>query len=290
MEKIRYQPAVVISGASTGIGESTALELARRGFLVFAGVRTEEAAERLKSRSQGNLVPLRLDITDASQIAKAGELVREKTQEAGLLGLVNNAGIAMSCPMEVIPLNDFRRQLEVNLVGHLAMIQTFLPLLRKRPGRIVNITSINGSMATPYLGPYAASKFALEAISDSLRVELRHWGIKVIVVAPGAVKTPIWNKSADSAEAMSKTVSTESVRPYCDDLEIWRKTAQEAERNGDPVETVVEKITIALTSPQPRSRYYLHFSQRFLCRGFKVVPECIRDWFICRGMGFHKRK
>jgi NAD(P)-dependent dehydrogenase (short-subunit alcohol dehydrogenase family) len=290
MEKITSQPAVVISGASTGIGEATALELNRRGFQVFAGVRSEEAAERLKSRSQGLLEPLLLDITDASQIAKAAELVREKTQETGLLGLVNNAGIAMSCPLEVIPLNDFRRQMEVNLVGHLAMIQTFLPLLRKRPGRIINVTSINGSMATPYLGPYAASKFALEAVSDSLRLELRHWGIKVIVVAPGAVKTPIWNKSADSADAMSKTVSTESVQPYRDDLEIWRITAQEAEKHGDPVEKVVEKICLALTSPRPQARYYLHFSQRFLCRGFKVVPESIRDWFICRGMGFHQKK
>jgi NAD(P)-dependent dehydrogenase (short-subunit alcohol dehydrogenase family) len=289
MDNNKTHSAVVITGASTGIGEATALELDRRGFQVFAGIRSEEDGKRLQSKSQGGLIPLILDVTDSDQIAAATQFVREKTSENGLAGLINNAGIAISCPLETVPLADFRRQLEVNVIGHLAMIQAFIPLLRKRPGRIVNISSINGAIATPYLGPYAASKFALEALSDALRIELRHWGIRVIVIAPGAIKTPIWNKSAMNADQLSKSISMGGIKLYETDLEAWRNVALDVEQNADPVERVVEQILHALTSPRPRARYYLRFSQRFICRGFKIVPECIRDWFVCRAMGFNAK-
>jgi NAD(P)-dependent dehydrogenase (short-subunit alcohol dehydrogenase family) len=279
------QPAVVITGASTGIGEATALELDRRGFQVFAGVRTAEAGKRLQSLASPLLTPLLLDVTDAAQIAAAVEFVRGKIGGQGLAGLVNNAGIAISGPLEILPLADFRRQLEVNVTGQLAVIQAFIPLLRLCRGRIVNVTSINGALAAPYLGPYAASKFALEAMSDALRIELRQWGIKVIVVAPGAVKTPIWDKSAAKAEKITQSVSPEGMKLYEADLEVWRKVVLDVAQKADPVETVVDKIVHALTSPRPRARYYLHFSQRFLCRGFKILPESLRDWFVRRAMG-----
>lgn len=277
-------PSVVVTGASTGIGAAAALELERRGYLVFAGVRSEEAGARLKSMSSGKIISLFLDVTDGEQIAAAAAKVREATGDAGLSGLVNNAGIAVSSPLEIIPLAEFRRQMEVNVVGQLAVIQAFLPLLRTARGRIVNVTSINGSLATPFLGPYAASKFAFEAMSDALRIELRRWGIKVIVVAPGAIKTPIWDKSSTSAEQLAAGVSEEGKKLYETDLDTWREVVREVARTADPVEKVVEKIVLALTSPRPRARYYLKFSQRFLCRGFRVAPESIRDWCVRRAM------
>jgi NAD(P)-dependent dehydrogenase (short-subunit alcohol dehydrogenase family) len=276
--------AIVVTGASTGIGAAVALELDRRGYQVFAGVRSVEAGKRLQTQATGALLPLLLDVTDPAQIAAATEIVREKTGESGLAGLVNNAGIAISGPLEIVPLAEFQRQLEVNVVGQLAMIQAMIPLLRKHRGRIVNISSVNGGLATPYLGPYAASKFALEAMSDALRIELRKWDIKVSVIAPGAIKTPIWDKSSETAEKMTKSVSPEGLKLYETDLEAWRKVVLNVAQKADPVEKVVEKVVLALQSPHPRARYYLHFSQRFLCRAFKIFPESIRDWFVRRAM------
>jgi NAD(P)-dependent dehydrogenase (short-subunit alcohol dehydrogenase family) len=285
MDTKKPQLAVVVTGASTGIGEAAALELDRRGYLVFAGVRNEEAAKRLKDRATGPLTPVMLDVTDSAQIAAVCEMVRQNTGGNGLAGLVNNAGIAISGPLEITPLGDFRRQLEVNVIGQLAVTQAFIPLLRIGRGRIVNISSINGALASPYLGPYSASKFALEAISDALRVELRQWGIKVIVIAPGAIDTPIWNKSAETAVQLSKNLPTEGMKLYEHDLDLWRKAVAKIAQQADPVSTVVEKIVHALTSPRPRARYYLHFSQRFVCRAFKILPESMRDWFVCGALG-----
>jgi NAD(P)-dependent dehydrogenase (short-subunit alcohol dehydrogenase family) len=285
MEPNKQYPAIVITGASTGIGEATALELDRRGYQVFAGVRTMDAGKRLQAQSNGTLTPILLDVTDSAQIAAAAEFIKDKTAGKGLSGLVNNAGIAVSGPLEIMPLADFRRQLEVNVTGQLAIIQAFIPLLRICRGRIVNITSVNGALATPYLGPYAASKFALEAISDALRIELRQWGIKVIVIAPGAIKTPIWDKSTDTANMISQTLSPHGMDLYENDLNAWRSVAINVARTADPVEKIVRKIIQALESHHPRARYYLHFRQRVLCRGFKILPESIRDWFVCRAMG-----
>lgn len=284
MDRNNPSPAVVITGASTGIGEATALELDRRGYLVFAGVRSAEAAQRLQAQSMGKLIPLILDVTNAEQIAAAADKVRENTRENGLAGLVNNAGIAISSPLEIIPLSDFRKQLEVNVIGQLAVIQAFIPLLRMKAGRIVNITSINGALAPPYLGPYSASKFAFEAISDALRLELRHWGIKVSVIAPGAIRTPIWDKSTATAEKLSDKVSPEGLKLYENDMNIWRKVVLDIAQKADPVEKVVEQILHALTSPRPKARYYLRFSQRYVCRGLKILPESLRDWFVRRAM------
>jgi NAD(P)-dependent dehydrogenase (short-subunit alcohol dehydrogenase family) len=286
MENSKQPPVVVISGASTGIGEATALELDRRGFHVFAGVRKAEAGERLRAKSTGRLTPIFLDVTDHAQIAATAKQVRERTAENGLAGLINNAGIAVSCPMEILPITEFRRQLEVNVVGQLALIQAFIPQLRLCRGRVINISSVNGAVAAPYLGPYSASKFALEAVSDALRIELRRWGIKVIVVAPGAIKTPIWEKSAIMADKLAEGVSPEGVKLYEEDLDRWRKAVEKMAEAADPVEKIVEKIVLALTAPRPRARYYLRFSQRFMCRGLKTVPESIRDWFVRRALNF----
>ena len=173
------RPTVVITGASTGIGEASALELGRRGFRVFAGVRREADAQRLKARSP-DIAPLLLDVTDAGQIAAAAEAVGRAVGDAGLAGLVNNAGIVVAGPLEILPLDRLRSQFEVNVVGQIAVTQAFLPLLRKGRGRIVNMSSLNGRIASPYLAPYAASKHALEAVNNAMRVEFRAWGIRVV--------------------------------------------------------------------------------------------------------------
>src|SRR5689334_6739039 len=174
--------AILVTGASTGIGRATALELARRGATVYAGVRDPAAVDGL------GLTPVELDVTDAEQVAALS------TRLERLDGLVNNAGIAVTGPLEHLPLDEVRRQLEVNALGQLAVTQACLPALRAARGRIVNMSSISGRVAFPMFGPYAASKFALEAFSDSLRRELRGSGVDVVVIEPGGVTTPIWER------------------------------------------------------------------------------------------------
>ena len=170
--------SVVITGASTGIGEACALELDRGGFRVFAGVRSEVAGEKLKAQASSRLTPVMIDVTDAASIAAAAEAVGRTLGDAGLAGLVNNAGIAVAGPLEAVPIEALRQQFEVNVIGQVAVTQVFLPLLRKARGRVVNISSINGGLSLPYMGAYSASKFAMEAVTDALRVELRTWGIR----------------------------------------------------------------------------------------------------------------
>src|SRR5262245_48241545 len=187
--------AVVVTGTSTGIGAATVARLASMGFHVFAGVRREEDARAARSGAKGNVTPLMMDITDAAMIAAAAKTVEQVVAERGLAGLVNNAGVVTTGPLELQPLDDFRRQLEVNLIGPLAVTQAFLPLVRRGRGRIVNVGSIGGLLVLPIEGAYSASKFGLEALSDALRLELRQWGIHVSHVDPGVTDTPIFGKT-----------------------------------------------------------------------------------------------
>src|SRR5258708_33287478 len=182
--------SVVATGASTGIGEACALRLDRRGFHVFAGVRREVDGGALKQKASGRLTPILLDVTDASSIKSAAAAVAASLDEEGLSGLVNNAGIAIAGPLEFLPIDELRRQFEVNVIGQIAVTQAFLPLLRKGHGRIVNMGSISGRLAFPLLGPYAASKFALRALTTALRMELRPWGIPVSIIEPSGIATP----------------------------------------------------------------------------------------------------
>jgi NAD(P)-dependent dehydrogenase (short-subunit alcohol dehydrogenase family) len=296
-ETNNHQPAVLITGASTGIGEACALELDRRGFRVFAGVRTQEAADRLQHmatvreceysppKSTSRLTPVMIDITDAASISSAAAKIKEQTEQRGLAGLVNNAGIGVSGPLEIIPIDEIRRQFEVNVIGQIAVIQALLPLLRITKGRIVNIGSVNGAFAPPYLGPYSASKFAMEAITDALRMELRTWGISVSIVEPGPIDTPIWEKSFSAADRLAKTVSSEAMKLYEADLTALRKHVDQIARKAEPVDIVVRAVVHALTSHKPKTRYFLHFGNRFMFRGFKIVPDVIRDWLVCHFAG-----
>jgi NAD(P)-dependent dehydrogenase (short-subunit alcohol dehydrogenase family) len=184
---------VLVTGASTGIGEAAVLHLKTLGFDTVGAVRRDEDAERLEERG---IRTVRIDVTDGDQIAAA----RDELGDAPLAGLVNNAGIAVAAPIEFLPVESFRQQLEVNLIGQLAVTQAFLPALRRAGGRVVNVSSIGGRVALPFVGPYAGSKFALEALSDSLRRELRPWGIEVSVIEPGSIATPMWDKGVDESQ------------------------------------------------------------------------------------------
>lgn len=248
-------PAVVVTGVSTGIGKATAEVLLARGFQVFGSVRSAVAADAAQKALGSRFVPLVFDVTDEAAIARAAGLVKKTLGSEPLAGLVNNAGIAVGGPLQMVRVEDFRRQLEVNLVGPLLVTQAFLPLLgaekgfQGKPGRIVNISSVGGKVSVPFLGPYGISKHGLEAFSDSLRRELQLFGIDVIVVGPGAVATPIWDKAeaADSGP-LAGTVYDGPVRKFQDYFIADG-------RKGLPPEAIGKVVWKALTLEKPKARY-----------------------------------
>ena len=205
--------SVLVTGASTGIGRACAERLDGAGWRVFAGVRKQPDADSLREAGSERLVPLILDVTDAGQIAAAAERIGGETGEAGLDGLVNNAGIAIGGPLETLPIDDFRRQIEVNLTAHVAVTQAMLPAIRRARGRIVFITSIGGLMAVPMFGAYHAAKFGLEAVGDVFRQELRQWGISVSIVEPGSIATPIWERGQEEVDAIAERVGDGHAEP-----------------------------------------------------------------------------
>jgi len=278
-------PAILITGASSGIGEACALELDCLGFRVFAGVRSDAAAQSLRTKASSRLTPLMIDVTEAASIAAAAGVVAKETGDAGLAGLVNNAGIVVSGPLEAVPLDALRRQFEVNVVGQVAVTQAMLPLLRKAAGRVVHIGSVNGAMSPPYMGPYSASKYALEAINDALRLELRTWGIKVSIVEAGPIATSIWEKSAAAADRLAEQAPDEILKLYDADLAAMRKTVDRAARGAKPVECVVRAVVHALTAKRPKSRYYIGWSPSLLFTVFGLFPNRLRDWLIRREIG-----
>jgi NAD(P)-dependent dehydrogenase (short-subunit alcohol dehydrogenase family) len=283
-QSLRGRPTVVITGASTGIGAASATELARRGFSVFAGVRKESDGARLKAQSP-HIVPLLLDVTDAGQIAAAAQTVDRSVGDAGLTGLVNNAGIVVAGPLEVLPLDQLRLQLEVNVVGQIAVTQAFLPLLRAARGRIVNMSSLNGRIASPYLAPYAASKHALEAVNDAMRLELRAWGIRVCVIEPGATTTPIWDKSIAAADALAGKINDGTIGLYKVDLDAMRQATRKLAHAALPVDSVVRCVVHALTARRPNARYPVGLKVNLLLRAYKWIPDRVWDWIVQRSLG-----
>src|SRR5215469_18875207 len=217
--------SVIITGASTGIGEACALRLVSRGFRVFAGVRKELDGGALKQKASDRLTPIILDVTDAASIKSAAAAVAEALGGEGLSGLVNNAGIAIAGPLEFLPIDELRNQFEVNVIGQIAVTQAFLPLLRKGHGRIVNMGSIAGKSALPFIGPYCASKFALEALTDSLRMELLPWNIPVSIIEPAYVTTPIWQKSLQTGEKVAAMLPPQAHELYGHAITSMRKIA-----------------------------------------------------------------
>jgi NAD(P)-dependent dehydrogenase (short-subunit alcohol dehydrogenase family) len=278
-------PAVLITGASTGIGQACSLELDRRGFRVFAGVRSEASAENVKAKASAQLAPLMIDVTDAASIAAAAETVAKSVGQAGLAGLVNNAGIAVAGPLEALPIDALRKQLEVNVIGQMAVTQAFLPLLRLARGRVVNMSSINGGLAVPYMGAYSASKFALEAITDALRVELRTFGIRVSAVEPAAITTPIWQKSLDSADQLEANVAPELLALYQSDLDAMRRAVDKSIRTALPVERVVRAVVHALMAKRPKTRYFIGPGVRSSFTILKLLPDRLHDRIVRKSIG-----
>jgi len=279
------QGVVVITGASTGIGEACALHLDGLGFRVFAGVRKPADGEALKARSSDRLTPVQLDVTDEQMRAAAFETVAETTGSAGLAGLVNNAGIAVAGMLEFLPVAELRSQLEVNVIGAVAVTQTFLPLLRRARGRVVNIGSDSGLLSHPFLGAYCASKFALEAITDALRLEVRPWGIKVSIIEPGSIQTPIWEKSRAAANLLLESMPRQAHELYGAAMEAVRKVSLKIAASGIPPSSVARTVAHALTANRPKTRYRVGKDAAFQALLARYVPDRLRDALIARFMG-----
>ena len=274
--------AVVITGASTGIGEACALRLDKHGWRVFAGVRKEADGAALQEKSSDKLTPVMIDVTDQASVTAARETVRAAVGEAGLAGLVNNAGISIVGPLEFLPPEDLRRQLEVNVIGQIVVTQAFLSLIRAGAGRIVNIGSIAGRMAVPFLGPYSASKFAMEALTDSLRQELRPWGIEVALVEPGSIATPIWGKGQANADEMEKNMPEEAMKLYGDAFTALRAAVKELGEAAIPPDEVTKFVERALTASKPKTRYVVGRDAQLQRVIAKVVPDRVRDGLVQR--------
>jgi NAD(P)-dependent dehydrogenase (short-subunit alcohol dehydrogenase family) len=275
--------SVLITGASTGIGRATALRLDAAGWQVFAGVRKQEDAAALGEVGSDRLVPLIIDVTDASQIAAAAERIGGAT-EGRLDGLVNNAGIAVPGPLETLPLDDFRRQVDVNLTAQVAVTQAMLPLIRPARGRVVFIASIGGRIAFPLNGAYHAAKFGIEAVGDVFRQELRPWGISVSIVEPGSIDTPIWERGAQNASEIEARAHPEQEALYGKAIASFRKVVQDLADRGIPPEKVAEAISHALESSRPRTRYLVGLDAKVQARLKVLIPDRVFDRIVARTM------
>jgi len=267
MREEQYMESVVVTGVSTGIGWGITKILIQHGFRVFGSVRKTQDAERLSKEFGERFVPLFFDVTDEASVQIAAQQVRNQLNGEILFGLVNNAGIAVPAPLMHQPIDEFRHQMEVNLIGAVIVSQAFLPLLgvdrslKGKPGRIINISSVSGQRGAPFVGAYAASKHALEGLSEVLRRELMLYGIDVIIIGPGAVSTPIWDKA--EKEDISIYKDTEYARSAVE----FQKYMVAIGKQGYPPEKVGEIVLHALTASKPRVRY-------------AVVPNALSSWFI----------
>jgi NAD(P)-dependent dehydrogenase (short-subunit alcohol dehydrogenase family) len=281
----------LITGASTGIGRASTLRLAAKGWTVLAGVRDPAAGERLlaESAGPGKVIPLPLEVTDSLQIAQAVERVEQESAQAGtaarggLDALVNNAGIGVGGPLELISQDDLRRQFDVNVLAQVAVTQALLPALRRAHGRIVFVSSIGGRVATPFLAPYAASKHAIEAIGDALRVELRSSNIQVALLEPGSVATPIWDKARADADAVS--VPQEFQAEYGNVPAAMGKALANTERRGVSPELVAQTIERALTARRMKARYLVGRDAKAMLIIRRLLPDHVFDRFIRRALG-----
>jgi NAD(P)-dependent dehydrogenase (short-subunit alcohol dehydrogenase family) len=277
--------SAVVTGASTGIGRACALALHRQGWMVFAGVRRDADGDSLRRETSDRLHPVRLDVTDPDQVRQAADRVAGAVGASGLDGLVNNAGIAVAGPLEFVPPARLLRQLEVNVVGQVAVTQALLPLLRRARGRIVNMGSVSGLISLPFMGPYSASKFALEAVTDALRLELAPWGVEVVIVEPGAVATPIWDKSGQAAADLFAALPPEAGTLYGEVFEGLRAAVVAQGRRGIPPARVAQVVLRALTARRPRTRYVVAPGGRGRAVGLlRRLPDRTRDRWVLRSL------
>lgn len=281
--------SAVVTGASTGIGHACAARLVEEGWQVFAGVRKAEDAERLKAGLGDNLVPVMIDVTDNDSVCTAAETVRTALSGRTLDGLVNNAGIAVAGPMLNISLDAFQQQMDVNVTGVVRVTQAFGPLLgvdenlEGGPGRIVMMSSVAGEMAAPFLGPYSASKHAVEGLSKALRRELMLYGIQVVVIGPGAVATPIWEKAEE--------VDPEPYRQtrFYDALMRIRQWMTRNGPEGFPPSKIADRVFRALTEDKPDFRYAI-VPQRLTNWSLpKLLPDRMVDNMVAKRVGLQRK-
>jgi NAD(P)-dependent dehydrogenase (short-subunit alcohol dehydrogenase family) len=274
--------SVLVTGASTGIGEACALGLDGSGHKVFAGVRREADGDRLREKASPRLEPVLLDVTDQDHVASVAEHIDRSVGGAGLSGLVNNAGIALGGPLEFLPLDEWRRQFEVNVFGQIAVTQALIPLLRRATGRVVFIGSLSGRVSTPLMGPYGASKHAIEAIGESLREELRPWGMHVAVVEPGAIRTPIWDKGRATADQLEEAMPAGARQLYGDGIDRIRGLIDQQERDGIPPERVATTVEHALFARRPRYRYLVGTDARVAGNLERVLPDKVMAKLVAK--------
>jgi NAD(P)-dependent dehydrogenase (short-subunit alcohol dehydrogenase family) len=265
--------AVVVTGASTGIGRATALFLDEKGYTVFAGVRKEADAKALAEEGSERLSPITIDVTNQPSIAAAKEEVEHAIGQDRLVGLVNNAGVGNGGPVETLDLQDLRDVLEVNLIGQVAVTQAFLPLVRQSKGTIVFIGSIGGRVASPFMSPYNTSKFAIEALGESLRHEVSPWEIDVAVVEPSSIDTPIWRKGAETIDEQTAKMSPDAKRLYGKQLVRMEEVLTETANRGIPPKKVAEAIHDAIQSDNPKHRYLVGRDAKIGARLKGIVPD-----------------
>lgn len=266
-------PSVLLTGASRGIGQATALKLAASGWEVFAGVRRpEDGAALVAASPAGRITALVLDVTDSAQIAALEQTLPERVD-----ALVNNAGIVVPGPVEGLTIEDLRRQLEVNVVGQVAVTQALLPRLRTSGGRVVFVSSISGRVSSPMMGAYSASKFALEGLADALRMELRRWGIRVVLIEPGAIDTDLWRLAPDVARDTEDALTPELRELYADHLAGIRKTIPRMQKQASSADLVAASVERALSAARPRTRYLVGTDARVQAMMGAALPTRATD-------------
>jgi NAD(P)-dependent dehydrogenase (short-subunit alcohol dehydrogenase family) len=270
--------SVLVTGAARGIGLACARELDARGFRVFAGIRRAADGPALQAASDGRIVPVVCDVTDAAATASTARDIADAVGPAGLWGLVNNAGTVCAGPLEFLPVDAIREQFEVNVFGLMALTQACLPLLRTARGRVVNVSSVSGRLVSPFSGAYAASKFALEALSDGLRMELSRSGVRVVVVQPGAVQTSIWRTSRDQGVALAARYPTDARRHYGRVLD--RLADVRVPARAIPAERVAVVVARALTRRWPRTRYRVGWDARVGTLLARLLPGRLLDTLL----------
>jgi NAD(P)-dependent dehydrogenase (short-subunit alcohol dehydrogenase family) len=274
---------VLITGASTGIGEACAVYFAERDWQVYGGVRKAADAKRLAGMHK-NIEAVTLDVTKPNDVFKTVQMIEKTGKRGGLQGLINNAGIAITGPLEFLPIEDFRRQMEVNFFGQVELTQACLPLLRQGRGRIVNVSSIGGRAVAPFLAPYSASKFALEAYTDGLRRELLPWKMHVASIQAGSIATPIWEKSLKNAEILRKALPTKAKALYGRAMEGAKLRSQRSAERGIPAKYVAKAAWHALTSNWPQTRYVVGRGTRFSIFMLRWLPDELLDRVMQRAL------
>ncbi|MDQ6820070.1 MAG: SDR family oxidoreductase [Actinomycetota bacterium] len=275
---------IVVTGASTGIGAATARELASRGFHVLAGVRRDSDADALRAE---RIEPHTLDITVEADVAAIAERVARDADGRRLRALVNNAGIAVNAPVEALPMTEWRRQFEVNLFGHIAMTQALLPALLESAGTVVNVSSVGGRVAMATYGAYAGSKFALEAVSDSLRREVGRFGLNVVVVEPGSVSTEMAGRGVSTANRLADSMTPDQHQRYDALMGAITTQARTFATEGVPAEQAAQVIAKAITSTSPRTRYTVGRDAAIFVRLARLAPDRLLDRLLRRNLKPH---